>query len=111
MNTFKEVYQDDLDNVFFDEEEFAERHMIDGKECVVILTDETRQRPYLRRTDLNPKETAVNKTSQVIYIRDTELERKVTSGAMIDLDGKKLFVQDVRHKAGVYRLVIGIHAV
>ncbi len=111
MATFKEFYQEDLDNVFFDEEEFAERHTIDGKECVIILTDETRQRPYLRRTDLNPKETAVNKTSQVIYIRDKELERKVTSGAMINLDGNKYFVQDVSHKAGVYRLVVGIHKV
>lgn len=113
MNNFKEAYQDDLDNAFFDEEEFAEKHLIDGEECTVVLTDMSSgaasygQRKYA----LNPKETAINKVSYIIYIRDTELKRKITTGAKIDLDGKKYFVQDVKHSEGMYILAIGIHAV
>lgn len=108
MNSFKDAYQDDLDNVFFDVEEFAEMHVIDGVECSVIITDYNHP---AHRSALNPKETAVNKSSKVIYIRDADLQRKVTCNAMIELDGKKYFVHDVKHPKGVYRLEIGIHAV
>ncbi|MCM1058320.1 MAG: hypothetical protein NC517_12045 [Firmicutes bacterium] len=111
MNSFKEAHLDDLDNVFFDEEELAERHRIDGKECMAILTDMTRSSSRNQRSALNPKETAINRSSYLFYIRDTELERKFTVNAMIELDGKKYFVQDVKHTNGVYRLAIGIHGV
>lgn len=117
MDSFKEAYQDDLDNAFFDEDEFADKHTIDGEECVIILTDVTSAAASYSRAKsaINPKETAVNKISHVIYIRDTEVKKlkrkKFTSGAMISLDGKNYFVQDVKYSAGVYRLEIGIHAV
>lgn len=115
MNSFREAYQDDLENAFFAEDEFAGKHTIDGKECTLILTDNTSTAPVLLKNALNPKETAVNKISHIIYIRDTEAEKlkrtKFTSNAVINLDGKKYFVQNVNHTDGVYRLAIGIHAV
>lgn len=117
MDNFKEAYQDDLANAFFDEEEFASRHTIDGVECTVILTECTNSTlPSSRlRYALNPKETAIDKVSHILYIQDTEAERlkrtKFTGNARIDLDGKKYFVQDVRHADGMYRLAIGIHSV
>lgn len=115
MNNFKEAYQDDLNNAFFDEEEFASKHTIDGEECTIVLIDmsSTDAKTYYGRTksNLNPKETAINRISHIIYIRDTELKRKVTINAMITLDGKNYFVQGVKYTDGVYWLAIGIHAV
>lgn len=117
MDSFKEAYQDDLENAFFDEEEFASRHTIDGVECTVVLTECTNSAPSTSRLRyaLNPKETAIDRISHVVYIRDAEAEKlkrtKFTCNARIDLDGKKYFVQDVKHADGVYRLAIGIHSV
>lgn len=115
MNSFKESYQDDLENAFFDEDEFASRHTIDGKECTVILIDNTSTARALLKNALNPKEAAVNKISSILYIRDMDAEKlkrtKFTSNSVINLDGKKYFVQNVSHTDGVYRLTIGIHAV
>lgn len=112
MDSFKDAYQEDLDNAFFDEDEFAEKHVLDGEECLVIITDVNAVLPHDRgKAALNPKEAAVNKVSYILLVRDRDLKRKVTSGAMITLDGKKYFVQDVKHQKGVYRLEIGIHAV
>lgn len=115
MNNFKEAYEDDLEAAFFDEEEFASKHTIDGEECTIVLIDITSVDARLlnrsMKTSLIPKETAINKTSYILYIRDTELKRKITSNALINLDGKKYFVQDVKHTDGVYRLAIGIHGV
>lgn len=112
MNSFRDAYQEDLDNVLFDETEFAEKHVLDGEECLIILTEVNAAAVHDRgRSTLNPKETAINKVSYILFVRDRDLKRKVTSGAMITLDGKKYFVQDVKHPKGMYRLEIGIHAV
>ena len=117
MNSFKEAYQDDLDNAFFTEEEFASRHTIDGEECTIILTDCTNSTPPSRsvKSMFTHKETAINKISYIVYIRDVEVEKlkrpKITTNAVINLDGKKYFVQDVNHTDGVYQLAIGIHGV
>ncbi|MCI9142069.1 MAG: hypothetical protein HFH87_05520, partial [Lachnospiraceae bacterium] len=101
----------------FDEEEFADKHTIDGEEITVILIDARSTIPSSGRLKyaLNPKETAINRISYILYIRDSEAEKlkrtKFTSNALITLDGKKYFVQDVNHTGEVYRLAIGIHAV
>ena len=115
MDNFKEAYADDLENVFFDVEEFASKHNIDGEECTVVLINTTSvdAKAYNRtlHTTSSPKERAVNRISHILYIRDTELKRKFTSNSLINLDGKTYFVQDVKHMRGVYRLAIGIHGV
>lgn len=111
---FKEAYQDDLDNAFFDEDEFASKHTIDGEEYTIVLVDTTcadAQTSSGRKSALNPKEAAVNKISYIVYIKGRDVKRKLTTNAMITLDGKKYFIQDVKYNEGVYRLEIGIHAV
>lgn len=112
---FKEAYLEDLGNAFFDLEEFASKHMIDGEEYTIVLTDmsgeEARTLYGKNSSVLNPKETAIMKTSYVIYIQDTELKRKFSVNAMINLDGRKYFVQSVAHTEGVCRLAIGGHSV
>ncbi len=112
---FREAYQDDLRNAFFDEDEFAGKHTIDGKECTVILTEVKSEgaRKYYGRSQstFNQKEMAVNRVIYVVYVRKEDIQRKLTTNAMINLDGKKYFIQDVKLHEGVYTLAIGIHTV
>lgn len=112
---FKEAYLEDLGNAFFDLDEFASIHTIDGEECTVVVIDmsceEARSLYGKSQSVLNPKETAIMRFSYVIYIRDSEVKRKLSINAMINFDGKKYFIQEVTHTEGVYRLVIGGHTV
>lgn len=112
---FREAYQDDLTEAFFDEDVFASRHTIDGKECTIVLTEaksEGARRYYGRsRSTFNPKETSVNKASYIIYVREKDIKRKLTTNAMINLDGSQYFIIDVGWHEGVYTLVVGIHTV
>lgn len=112
---FKEAYQDDLLMAFFDDEEFASRHNIDGVEYTIILTDMENQaaRKYYgrARSTFNQKETAINLVKYIVYIRECDVKRKFTTNALINLDGKKCFIQDVRLQEGIYILTLGIHAV
>lgn len=112
---FKEAYLEDLGNAFFDLEEFASIHTIDGEECKVVLIDKSAEEAralYGKPSNIiNPKETAVSKYSYVIYIQDAEVKRKLSVNAMINFDGKKFFIQEVTHTEGVYRIIIGGHAI
>ena len=112
---FKEAYLEDLGNAFFDLDEFASKHFIDGEEQTVVLIDESSKEardPYRKMAGtLNPKETAIMKFSYVIYIRDEDVKRRLSVNAMINLDGKKYFIQEITHTDGVYRIVIGGHTV
>ena len=108
---FKEAYLEDLGNAFFDLDEFASKHFIDGEEHTVVLIDESSKEARKMADTLNPKETAIMKFSYVIYIRDEDVKRRLSVNAMINLDGKKYFIQEITHTDGVYRIVIGGHTV
>ena len=115
MKNFKDCYMDDVENAFFDEDEFAERHTIDGKECSVILTDVSVQNAKmsygLMKSTLNPKENAIGKHKYLLCVKEQDLRKKLTVNATIVLDGKKLFVQNVSKNDGIYRLELGTYAV
>jgi hypothetical protein len=112
---FKEAFADDLQKAYFDLDDFGTTHTIDGVECDIVMTEikaEDSVRSYrLSKNALNPKESAINKHGYVIYVRDTDLRKKVTVNSMITLDGKKFFVYEVSHTDGIYTLTVGINAV
>lgn len=109
--SFKDDMMDDLDTVFFDSEELAEIHNIDGRDLLVVLTDATEadaQMSYgLMKATLNPKEKAISKHSYHLFIRDKDSKRKYTTNAVILVDGQKMFVQKVKRAGGVWQLVVG----
>lgn len=112
---FKETYEEDLCEVFFDTDELASEHSIDGQTVTVVLKEvsytNAKQMSGRSLSAVNPKETAVNKSSTILYIREKDVTRKYTVNAMIDVDGRKLFVQDVCFSDGIYKLTIGGYAV
>lgn len=115
MENFKDCYQDDLENAFFDLDEFASIHTIDGKECSVVLMETStldgKMSYGLMKETLNPKESAINKVTHILFVREGDLRQKVTSNALMVLDNRKLFVQSVQKTEGVYKIALGIHQV
>lgn len=110
--TFQEMHRSDLDQVFY-EGEFADEHEIDGKTVMAIVKEENyadaKMTYGLMKNTLNPKEKAINKNTLTLRIRDTDVSRKFTAGAMISLDKKKMFVADVKHPNGEYVLTLERH--
>ena len=113
--SLKDRLTKDLDKIFFNTDEFAEVHTIDGVEMTVIITEvdteEATMSYGLMKSTLNPKEKQIYRDAWEIYIRKSELTRKVTPNSIIDLDGKKMWVWDVYDTEGMYRLLVGQHAV
>ncbi len=115
MKTFKDYFQEDLDTTFFDESEFASKHIIDGEEKVVVLVEAVNQDAKMSygmmKQTLNPKETAINKIIYTMYVREKDMRKRVTTNSLIQLDGKNYFVKSVTNTNGVYKLQLSIHAV
>lgn len=117
--TFREAYDEDLKDVFFDPEEFGSEHTIDGETLTVVMTEmdfESGSRGSDLKNAFNPKESAINRKEILLCIREEDVEKKLerkklTVNAKISVDGKNMFVRSVRHTMGVYRLIVGQHGV
>jgi hypothetical protein len=107
--TFKEILIDDLDETFFNLDEFAETHNVDGRNIEVVITDVqfTNASTGMSKKALNPKESAINLSKYLLFIRDKDARGRYTVNAMIKLDGQTMFIQTVKHTMGVWQLGIG----
>lgn len=108
---FSEDYMEDIDDVFFDDEELAGEHTIDGVALTAIVRNttfvSTTEDLRVSRRTVNPKENSVNTSACIVFIRKRDAERKFRSGGMINFDGKKMFVHDVKEIPGMIRIVMG----
>lgn len=103
---FAEQLCDDLDGVFFDEDVFASRHTVDGKELLVVVDDEGMAET--RRTKQDDKwRDDVHKNSLLFYVRESDMERKLAVNSEIDFDGKMYYVNDIRKSDGVWKILLG----
>lgn len=116
---FKESVAEDIDTVLFDEEELAEQHSIDGEKMRVVVQSAQMEDVVLVsgavRSSVNRVEHSVNRSAFLLFIREEDARRlqrkKFTVNAKISFDGKELFVQEVSHTRGLWRLTVGIHTV
>lgn len=113
---FKEALQEDLDNVFFDPEEFAGEHTIDGEVVTIIKQDmsfiNAKKSGSGSRAGFNTKGLAANNNNVVVFIREEEVKKlkrkRFTANSMINLDGKKYFVSEVKTEGGITKLTMSI---
>ena len=115
--TLKEAISDDMyaEGGFFDPEEFAEEHTIDGKKvnCIVqrVDIDEANISYGLMKATLNPKEKAVYRDDYIIHIRTDDVREKITTNSRIVFDGTNMFVHAVKKFTGYMKIQIGRDAV
>lgn len=118
--TFRDDVIDDLEETFFDIEEFAAIHEIDGVQLRVVVSqksnEDVKMSYGLMKATLNPKETAINRQVYDIFIKENDFReklsrKKITVNATFSLDGKHLFVNDVKKYEGYYHIIVGGHTV
>ncbi|KJF27911.1 hypothetical protein [Clostridium aceticum] len=105
MGNFKDFLSSDLDNVFFNEDEFAETHTVDGKEMKVIVdNDALTERKLSSRT---------SKPSDGVYVGDILFhvmakvyEGRPAIGKILKFDGKLYRISDFQEEEGMYTITI-----
>jgi hypothetical protein len=98
---FKETVAADIDNVFFQTDEFAESVIIDGKNVPIILDNHTLK----GMAELYAKGLAEGE--QFVFIKEKDMNRLPQSGEQLTKDGKKWFIKDAVSDMGVFGLRIG----
>lgn len=98
---FLEDVQEDIDEIFFDEDFFGSLHNFDGREIPVILDAEGLEEMRKKWKD------EVNKASVLLYVRESDMERKLTYNSSVEFDNKVFFVNTISKMDGVWKILLG----
>lgn len=105
---FKEAFESDLDEAFFDQDEFAEEIKIDGKKMVAIKQEvNMKDAGNVLKGSFNPRENTQNNTDFTLYIKEKDAKRRFTANALINIDGEPMFVQSAKKLRGMIQITVG----
>ena len=105
---FKEAFESDLDEAFFDLDEFAEEIKIDGKKTVAIKQEvNLKDAGNVLKGSFNPRENTQNSTDFTLYIKEKDAKRRFTANALINIDGEPMFVRSVKKLRGMIQITVG----
>jgi len=98
---FKDVLATDVDNVFFNSNEFAESVIIDGKSVPIILDEDALQ----GMSELYAMGLAEGE--QFIFVKEKDMNRLPQEGDQLTKDGKEWYVRHAVSNMGVFGIRIG----
>lgn len=93
--SFKDDIESDINGVFLNLEEFAEKHRIEGKEITCILDNNKGQ----SKTDGSMYDLA--EADLVIIAKSIDLPARKEAGSVLNLDGRELTVNSWDEQNGI----------
>lgn len=101
--TFKQVMQNDIDRTFFNEEEFSDKHTIDGVPMTVMVDD---MEHIEREKRMKSKMDGIYARQILIYVKASEFGPLPAQGRLLTLDKKRYIVVDSTDEGGVYTITL-----
>lgn len=101
--SFKEVLQADIDNTFMNLEEFADIHIVDGKEIPVLVDD---NEIIERQKKMKSNMEGVYVKQKLIYVKASDFGVLPAIGRQIMFDGKRYLVTDSTDEQGMYAITM-----
>ena len=105
--SFKDCIAADIQQVFLNQEEFAEVHTVDGKPMRVILDDNALLERDAARGGIFPD--GMYRARKLIFVVTVDYGGRPMPGKRLNLDGRDYYVQQADDEAGI--LAIEIEAV
>ncbi len=99
--TFKEVVRMDIAETFLNMEEFAEKHLIDGRELTVIVDNNEqleREKRYRMLDD------GLYRKQILFYVSAEEFGRLPKIGRLMEFDSMSYQVTDAIREGGMYSI-------
>ena len=107
--TFKDCAAVDIKAVFFNENEFAERHNVDGVDALIVLED-VDVREHAAHWEAGAKQnfdTGLYNRHIILYIRVEDYGPKPKQGKLLTLDKKIAYsIQKCDDEGGIYRMTM-----
>ena len=96
---FKDQLKKDMNNVFFNINEFAEIHKVNGKDVRIVIDDDLFKEKY------NTIEAdGLIILGKVLFIQKEDLTGEPKTGRKITIDGKEYDIIDVSLKNNMYEI-------
>ncbi len=102
----RKIIRDDLEDVFFDMEEFAERHTVNGKEmCIIFDENELLERKKEGRAGSHFDGAYL--ATAMLYVKAEEYGPRPKAGSVLVLDEKKVYrITAAVDEGGVYSIAL-----
>ncbi len=103
MISFEERIEKDFDDTFFNLDEFAELHMIDGKKIPVVKDSETLMQLNLGKT---AHSDGIFTDSIVLFVQKKHMEYEPVIGQIMEFDGVTYPIDNVLSDTGGYTIIL-----
>lgn len=101
--SFKEILNQDIENVFLNTLEFADIHNVDGKDMPIQIDDnEVIEREKKAKSNMD----GVYVKQKLIYVKAKDFGSLPAIGRQIMLDGKRYLITDSTDEYGIYTITL-----
>lgn len=100
MSAFKDLLQDDINNVFLNQNEFAEMHTVDGRQLLVVVDNDRLMQRSKKEFD------GVSVGEILYYVQIKDLLERPEQGSLQVFDGRPMYVFDCREDGGIYEIIL-----
>lgn len=106
--TFKDFILEDLD-VFFNDEEMADEHELQGETLVIVVVDSQSNNDITGFPNVQMYSSQeVYKQYKTVYVKASEFHiPRIDS--IITLDGEEYYVEDANDEKGIIRIVLSLN--
>lgn len=101
--TFKDIIKHDVERTFLNEDEFAEKHIVDGKEMTIIIDNNELLEREKKEKQID---NGIFKKQVLFYVSACEFGRLPRIGRLLELDGKKYIVTDAIREGAMYSILL-----
>lgn len=105
MNTpsFKDILQRDIDEIFFNLEEFSDTHVIDGVSMTAMIDD---MEHIEREKKMKSNMDGIHVRQVLLYVKASEFGALPAQGRILTLDKRKYTILDAVDEGGVYTITL-----
>lgn len=103
MKSFKDQLEEDFEQTFFNLDEFAEMHTIDGKEIPVVVDNETLLELDMGKT---VDTDGIFEDDKMFFVQKKDMDSPPVIDQLIDFDGETYPVGKVLEDCGGYTVIL-----
>ena len=97
--TFKDEIANDLNNVFLNIDEFAETHIVEGKEILCVLDNDS------LKARQGSAEIGIDESTLLLFANIDDLPKK-QKGGLLNVDHKEYMIDDWKVNFGMVEIVL-----
>lgn len=97
---FKEMVAQDIKSVFLDFETFGEKHVVEGKEIIIVIDNDTLKEKQ------GGQDLAVAESASLFYAHVEDLPKRRPAGECLNIDGRECTIDDWAEDMGIATIAL-----